>query len=64
MMRRTSNRLSLCRRSKLRQGMSALEVVMTTAVMLPLAGFIFFLGAKMCSYMYGIISALVGWPYL
>jgi hypothetical protein len=47
-----------------RDGTVALEVVMTTAVMLPLAGLILFLGIEMCSTIYQAMGALVAWPFL
>lgn len=50
----------LCRRL----GMSALEVVMATAVGVPLAGMLFFLSLKICAYVYGAISGLLAWPFL
>ena len=46
-----------------RRGLSALEVVMTAGVLLPLAGVLLFLGVDMSKYLYGLISTLVGWPY-
>ncbi len=47
-----------------RQGMMSLEVVMTIAVMLPVAGALLFLGIKMCATIYQAIGALVSWPFL
>ena len=47
-----------------RGGMASLEVVMATAVMLPLAGFLFFLGVEMCTTLYQAVGALVAWPFL
>jgi cell division protein FtsX len=57
--RHTRNRKRL-----LRSGMMSLEVVMTIAVMVPIAGALFFLGMKMCAAAYEAISALVSWPFL
>jgi len=37
---------------------------MTAAVMLPVAGALFFLGIKMCATLYQAIGALVAWPFL
>jgi hypothetical protein len=48
----------------LRAGTSALEVVMATAVGVPLAAMLFFLGVKMCRYVHGALSGLVTWPFL
>ena len=47
-----------------RRGMMSLEVVMTIAVMLPIAGALLFLGIKMCATLYQAIGALVSWPFL
>jgi hypothetical protein len=53
------------RREKLlRRGMASMEVVMTIAVMLPVAGALLFLGIKMCALLYQCIGALVSWPFL
>lgn len=52
------------RRRALRRGMSSLEVVMATAVALPLAALMFFLGVRICRYVYGVISGLTTWPFL
>ena len=52
------------RRSARGRGLASLEVVMTIAVMLPIAAAMLFLGVKMCATMYQAIGALVGWPYL
>ena len=57
---RTRNRLRVDRHG----GMASLEVVMATAVMLPVAGFLFFLGTKMLATMYQTMGALVAWPFL
>jgi hypothetical protein len=57
--------ISRRRREKLlRRGMANLEVVMTIAVMLPVAGALLFLGIKMCALLYQCIGALVSWPFL
>jgi hypothetical protein len=50
-------------RKKHSRGISALEVVMSAGVLLPLCAAALFLGAKMYQYVFGIISTLVGWPY-
>lgn len=47
-----------------RDGMASLEVVMTTAVMLPVAAILFFLGTKLLATMYQAIGVLVAWPFL
>lgn len=53
-------RVHACHRS----GMASLEVVMATAVMLPVAGILLFLGIKMSATIYQAIGALVAWPFL
>jgi hypothetical protein len=58
-MKRRNRRPSVCRR-----GLASLEVVMTTAVMLPIAAAILWLGIKMASIVYQVIGALVAWPFL
>jgi hypothetical protein len=47
-----------------RDGMASLEVVMTTAVMLPVAGILLFLGTELLATMYQAIGVLVAWPFL
>ncbi len=47
-----------------RRGLASLEVVMTTAVMLPIAAAILWLGFKMAAVVYQVIGALVAWPFL
>lgn len=49
---------------KQRAGFSSLEVVMTTAIALPLAGLLFFLGIQMCRYAYSALSGLLLQPFL
>jgi hypothetical protein len=51
-------------RTNSHRGMASLEVVMTMAVMVPLAGAMLFLGIKMCAMLYQVIGTLVGWPYV
>jgi hypothetical protein len=50
--------------STVRRGLASLEVVMTTAVMLPIAAAIFFLGMKLAQTVYQAIGAMVSWPFL
>jgi hypothetical protein len=47
-----------------RRGLASLEVVMTTAVMLPIAAAILFLGIKLAAIAYQVLGGLVGWPFL
>ena len=56
--------LNKCGRGRRRGGLASLEVVMTTAVMLPIAAAILFLGIKMAAIVYQVIGALVAWPFL
>jgi hypothetical protein len=51
-------------RAPRRSGLASLEVVMTTAVMLPISAAILFLGIKMAAIVYKAIGALVAWPFL
>ena len=51
-------------RARRRRGLASLEVIMTTAVMLPIAAAILFLGIKMAAIVYQVIGALVAWPFL
>jgi hypothetical protein len=44
--------------------MANLEVVMSIAVMLPIAGAMLFLGVRMLTALYQIIGAVVSWPFL
>ena len=46
------------------KGTAALEVVMTTAVGVPLAGLMFFLGIQICRYVYAALSGLLLQPFL
>jgi len=47
-----------------RRGLSPLEVVLATGIMLPFAIALFFVGRKACGRLYEIIESLVTWPYL
>lgn len=51
-------------RTARRGGMMSLEVVMTMAIMIPVAGALLLLGVKMCALLYQCIGALVAWPFL
>jgi hypothetical protein len=44
--------------------MASLEVVLAIAVMVPVAGALFFLGVRMAAEVYSAIAALVAWPFL
>ena len=47
-----------------RRGAAAIEVVLATAVTLPLAVVIFFLGAQICGYVFRALSGLLTMPFL
>jgi hypothetical protein len=51
-------------RGRVRRGLASLEVVMTTAVMLPIAAAILFLGIKLAAIAYQVLGGLVAWPFL
>ena len=51
-------------RARRRRGLASLEVILTTAVMLPIAAAILFLGIKMAAIVYQVIGGLVAWPFL
>ena len=57
-------RLGTQRLARRRAGFSNLEVVMTTAIMLPLAGLLFFLGIQMSRYVFSALSGLLLQPFL
>jgi hypothetical protein len=59
-----SKRRHRTRRGDGRRGLASLEVVMTTAVMLPIAAAILFLGIKLAAIAYQVLGGLVGWPFL
>jgi hypothetical protein len=59
-----AKQLLIRRKHAQRGGMASIEVVMTIAVMLPVAGALLFLGVKMCSAVYQAINGLVSWPFL
>ncbi len=42
----------------------SIEVAATIAVMVPVAGALFFLGIKICASLYQAIGVLVSWPFL
>ena len=52
------------RSRRARRGTASIEVAMSAAVMLPVAGALFFLAIRMCSTVYQAIGGLVAWPFL
>lgn len=56
-------RLRSCRQ-QLRRGMAALDVVMITAVTVPIAAFAFWMVVLTVRRFFGMLGVGVGWPYL
>ena len=54
----------MSQRNPRRAGLANLEVVMTTAIGVPLAGLMFFLGIQMCRYVYAALAGLLLQPFL
>ncbi|MEQ8789198.1 MAG: hypothetical protein RIC55_22990 [Pirellulaceae bacterium] len=52
------------RRRHRRGGAVELEAVLITAVTFPLAVALYYLAMRGFTYLYEMIAALVGWPYL
>lgn len=51
-------------RKQRRRGSAAVELVMATAVMVPVAGALFFLGIRISATLFQVTSATVGWSFL
>ena len=51
-------------KSKHRRGAASMEVVMATAVAVPLAGLVFFLGIAICRYVFGALSGMLLQPFM
>ena len=47
-----------------RLGTASMELVLATAVALPIAGAVLFLGFKICSYVYSAIGGLLTMPFV
>ena len=47
-----------------RSGQTSIEVVATTAIMVPVCGLLFFTGIKLCQYLYSTIGNSVTWPFM
>ena len=47
-----------------RDGQTSIEVVATVALMVPVCGFLFFTGIKLCQYLYSTIGNSVIWPFM
>jgi len=54
----------MTKRSRPRRGLAALELVMTTAVAVPLAVLLFFLAVKMTAYVFRGLDGMVTMPWL
>lgn len=52
------------RQRSVRCGAASLEVVLTTAVVLPLAALMFFLGVKICQYVFRGVDGMMTLPWL
>ncbi len=52
------------RRNLRRKGLSALEVVMATAIGLPIAGFIYWTTERLLDQFWFLLGNAVGWPLL
>lgn len=57
---RIPGHMARCRR----RGLSTLEVVLSTGVMMPFAVALYFVGKQACGRLFQIIQSLVAWPYL
>jgi len=47
-----------------RNGTASIELVMATAIAIPIAAGILFLGFKMCSYVFSGLSGLLSMPFV
>lgn len=61
---RSSVRFPVLRRHPHRRGNSSMELVMATAVALPMAVAMLFLGFKICTYVFSGLSGLLSMPFL
>jgi hypothetical protein len=57
-------RRDLIDRRRPRSGLAALEVVMTTAAMIPALMFAAYLGFRMCRIFFAVVGSMVGSPLL
>ena len=55
---------STLHRANNRRGTASMELVMATAVALPLAASMLFLGFKICAYVFNGLSGLLTMPFL
>lgn len=47
-----------------RQGSAAMELVMATAIAIPIAGGVLFLAFKICAYVFSGLSGLLSMPFV
>lgn len=47
-----------------RNGAASIELVMASAVAIPIAGAILFLGFKICSYVFSALSGSISMPFV
>lgn len=47
-----------------RRGTASIELVMATAVAIPIAGGILFLGFRICSYVFSALSGALAMPFV
>lgn len=47
-----------------RSATASIELVMASAVAIPIAGAILFLGFKICSYVFSALSGLISMPFI
>ncbi len=47
-----------------RSGAASLELVLASAVAIPIAGGLLFLGFKICSYVFAALSGLLSMPFV
>lgn len=63
-MTRTGKRVSiLLRRRSLRRGAASLDYVLTIAIVLPLAAFLFWAAPRIMNLVYEMSTVLVSWPF-
>lgn len=62
--RRSRGRRSICRTRRPRRAMAAIEVVMATAIGLPMLALITYLSIFACRVLFSVIGTMVGSPIL
>lgn len=64
MVRTRSQKLQLLKRSLRRRGSSSMQLVMASAIAIPIAGGILFLGFQICRYVFSTMSGLLSMPFV